>query len=45
MVDSAESIDVLGPPPVASARAQVAEAVAAVRPADLVNKPERRVRQ
>jgi polyphosphate kinase len=41
MVDSAESIDVLGPPPVASARAQVAEAVAAVRPADLVNKPER----
>ncbi|HXW29317.1 MAG TPA: hypothetical protein VEK55_08125, partial [Xanthobacteraceae bacterium] len=41
MVDSAESIDVLGPPPVASARAQVAGAVAAVRPADLVNKPER----
>ena len=41
MVDSAESIDVLGPPPVASARAQVAEAVAAVRPADLVDKPER----
>ena len=41
MVDSAESIDVLGPPPVASARAQVAEAVAAMRPADLVDKPER----
>jgi polyphosphate kinase len=41
MVDSAESIDVLGPPPVASARAQVADAVAAVRPLDLVDKPER----
>jgi polyphosphate kinase len=41
MVDSAESIDVLGPAPAASARAQVAGAVAAVRPADLVNKPER----
>jgi polyphosphate kinase len=41
MVDSVESVDVLGPPPVASARAQVAEALAAVRPADLVDKPER----
>jgi polyphosphate kinase len=41
MVDSAESIDVLGPPPVASARAQVADAVAAVRPLDLLDKPER----
>jgi polyphosphate kinase len=41
MAEAAESIDALGPAPVASARAQAAEAVAAVRPADLVDNPER----
>jgi len=41
MADSAESIEVLGPPPAASARAQAAEAAASVRPAELVAKPER----
>ena len=41
MAESAESIGALGPPPVASARAQAVETAAAVRPADLADKPER----
>jgi polyphosphate kinase len=41
MAEAAESIGALGPPPAASARAQAAEAAAAVRRTDLVERPER----